>query len=150
MFIEGGADARQKTGLLDFQGAMMGPLAYDLVNLLEDARVSVPQQIQREMIDLYCAVMSAEEKALFLAWYRILGTQFHCRVMGQFVKLAYESGKMHYLAHIPRLQAYIASALDDPLLLPLKAWFVRYDIDLSQDFAYDLNQIKAFVAKDAF
>jgi aminoglycoside/choline kinase family phosphotransferase len=150
MFIADGENARQKTGLLDFQGAMIGPLVYDLVNLLEDARVSVPQEIQREMIDLYCASMSAAEKALFMAWYRILGTQFHCRVIGQFVKLASESGKIYYLEHIPRLQSYIASALDDPILAPLKAWFARYDIDFSQDFAYDPKQIKAHVAKDAF
>ncbi|MCH2038862.1 MAG: phosphotransferase, partial [Rickettsiales bacterium] len=72
----------QQCGVLDFQGAMKGPTVYDVTNLLEDARVMVPEAIQTEMFDRYCEGMSAEERERTELWYRVIATQFHCRVLG--------------------------------------------------------------------
>lgn len=105
----------KRCGLLDFQEALYGPVAYDLVNILEDARMSVPPDIIKEIL------MRQDE--LVRAWYRILGTQFHCRVIGLFIKLAVEGGRRQYLVHVPRLAAYIEKGLEDPLLEPLRQWF---------------------------
>jgi len=121
MVLEG-RTGLQKCGLLDFQGAMIGPVPYDLVNLLEDARRDVPDDIRAKILARY--------DKTFQNWYRVLGTQFHCRVIGQFIKLA-EEGKPQYLAHIPRLEEYIKTALRDPLLLPLKTFFEEWGVDFS-------------------
>ncbi len=118
-----------KCALIDYQDALYGSLAYDLVNLLEDARVDIPHDLRQAMMDRYCDGMSANDKGIFLKWYRVLGTQFHCRVLGLFIKLAVEQGRDSYLAHVPRLQNYIKAALSDPLLLPLKSWFEKQKVD---------------------
>ncbi len=119
----------KRCGLIDFQDALSGPLPYDLVNLLEDARVDVPASIKNKMIDRYCSGMSEHEKAAFLDWYRVLGTQFHCRVIGLFIKLSAEQGRDAYLIHIERLQRYIVKALETPVLAPLKLWFEKEGLD---------------------
>lgn len=101
-------------GIIDFQDGALGHVAYDLANLLEDARVSVPENIK--------ATILRDKDEEYIAHYRVRATQFHCRVIGLFVKLAGE-GKPEYLAHINRLENYIADALKAPLLAPLKEFF---------------------------
>lgn len=118
-------------GILDFQGAMNGPSAYDLANLLEDARVDVPPDLRAAMMDRFCRGMAADARALFRERYRILATQFHCRVAGQFIRLALRDGKTRYLRHLPRVARYLKEGLEHPVLAPLKDWFgaqgVRFD-----------------------
>ncbi|GJL84460.1 MAG: aminoglycoside phosphotransferase [Micavibrio sp.] len=120
-----GEEGVKRLGLLDFQEALSGPVAYDLVNLLEDARVAVPDDIKNEIL--------GRQDALVRSWYRILGTQFHCRVIGLFIKLAQEDGKTQYLQHVPRLGAYIKKGLEDPLLAPMKRWFKDQKISFDAD-----------------
>lgn len=139
-------DGLARAGLLDFQGAMSGPVPYDLANLLEDARVDVPAELRQAMMTRFCASMDAEEKALFKSWYRVLATQFHCRVAGQFIKLALQHGKPQYLAHLPRVQHYIESGLNDPVLAPLQKWLAAHNIYF--DSAPDIRS--AYIRSDAF
>ncbi len=120
-----------RCGVIDFQDALYGPLPYDLVNLLEDARVSVAHDIKVDMIARYCANMSAGEQRVFRSWYRVLAAQFHGRVLGLFIKLAAEQGRDSYLIHIERLQNYMMESLNDPLLAPLKAWFKKEGVDFA-------------------
>lgn len=121
----------KRCGVIDFQDALNGFLPYDLVNLLEDARVDVPEIIKREVLQHYTSEMSAEEKAVFLSWYRVLGTQFHGRVLGLFIKLSAEQNRDKYLVHINRLQNYMIEGLKDPILHPLKRWFDKQGVDFS-------------------
>ena len=129
-------------GILDFQGAMMGPLPYDLANLLEDPRTDVPAEIRAE-------ILKGEDEA-FRAWYRVLAMQFHCRVIGQYIKLAIAGGKTGYLQFIPRTEFYIREGLKDPLLAPVKSFFA--DIKLDFHSADGLNsRLKAgLIRPDAF
>ena len=99
-------DGIKQCGVLDFQGAMHGPLLYDLANLLEDARRDIPPEVKNE-----CLKGLSENQR---AWFRILATQFHCRVIGQFIKMAIADENPMYLKHIPRLQMYLASAMQSP------------------------------------
>lgn len=110
-----------RVGLLDFQDALAGPGAYDLVNLLEDARADIPSDLRAAMLDRYCAGMGPEERSIFDARYRVLGTQFHCRVVALFARLGGA-----YAAHLPRLQNYIRAALPHPALAPVARWFSAY------------------------
>ena len=128
--------------LIDYQDSAIGPAPYDLVNLLRDARITVPDDIQEKCINHYCAEMDASEKDTFIQWFHVLATQFHCRVIGQFIKISVEMGRDDYLVHIPRLQNYIKSALKDPLLAPIKNWFSKEGVDFAPINDLDGHQIR--------
>lgn len=136
IWMPGEAGLKQ-CGLLDFQAAMIGPQPYDLVNLLEDARINVPQDIQKDILSGY------DEN--YRAWLRILGTQFHCRVIGLFVKLPVMAGKMKYVEHIPRLQHYLYEGLQDPLLLPIRRFFDDLGVDFNSSEVIDMANVMAYV-----
>lgn len=118
----GDENGLSKAGILDYQGALKGALAYDLGNLLEDARVDVPADLRARMLARFCADMNAEEEQIFRAWYRFYATQFHCRLMGQFVRLAVNDKKPRYLQFLPRVAGYLREGLKDPLMAPLADW----------------------------
>lgn len=141
MLLPGETGIRQ-CGILDFQGAMIGPLPYDLANLLEDARTDVPAQVKAKIL--------AGKDETFLSWYRVLATQFHCRVIGQFIKQAVTDENTRYLKHIPRLESYIREGLKDPLLKPLAEFFENLDVRFDHGIPEDLNNLSALIAEDAF
>lgn len=143
-------DGLFRCGVLDFQGAMVGPAPYDLANLLEDARVDVPEDLRLTMLDRFCADMSAEEKENFMNWYRVLVTQFHCRVIGQFIKMAKQDGKTRYLDYLPRVAGYLHQGLKHPVLQPLQQWFDEQGIDFAAVPDIDLDVTDALVSKDIF
>jgi aminoglycoside/choline kinase family phosphotransferase len=129
-------------GILDFQGAMRGPLPYDLANLLEDARMDVPP-------DLRAFILSHYDEDYRL-WYRVLGTQFHARVIGQFIKLAL-AGKPQYLGYIPRVHAYLREGLKHPLLKPLQTFLMQAGLDFAANPpVIDLAKIKPLIRPDVF
>lgn len=139
-----------RCGLLDFQGAMVGPLPYDLANLLEDARADVPPEVRSAMRARYCVGMNPFEKENFENWYRILATQFHCRVAGQFIRLALKDGKTRYLAHLPRVQGYLREGLEHPVLKPLKSWFSAQKVDFSTVPDIGVKPVTCHIRPDAF
>lgn len=137
-------------GLLDFQGAMHGPLAYDLTNLLQDARrdisPSTRDKIYRDMV----AGMTKQEQHHFDLWYDVLACQFHCRVIGQFIKLARLHDKPQHLVHLPRLAGYIhENANRRPVLAPFKQWLADQKIDLRKDVQVDLQALDNLIREDA-
>ncbi|PJB71966.1 MAG: phosphotransferase [Alphaproteobacteria bacterium CG_4_9_14_3_um_filter_47_13] len=137
-------------GILDFQGAMNGPIPYDLANLLEDARHDIPLALRRSMIDRYCTDMGAAEKEIFENWYRVLATQFHCRIAGQFIRLAVRDRKDRYLNHLPRVLHYLQEGLTHPVLAPLQQWFATQNIDFKVPPVLNPDEIKKFIRDDAF
>jgi hypothetical protein len=139
-----------RCGVLDFQGAMAGPAMYDIANLLEDARLRIDDGLRKQMLDRYCEGMSAEQREAFDAWYRVIATQFHCRVIGQFIRLTVLDGKSKYLDYIPLLQSYLTEALDHPLLLPLKSWFQSHSLELTRSFRVELSSFQDYIRTDAF
>ncbi|MBK6897223.1 MAG: phosphotransferase [Alphaproteobacteria bacterium] len=137
LMLQEGGEGIERCALIDFQDALLGPIPYDLVNLLEDARSDVPQDLQKTLIERYCEGMSAKDRQAFDLWYRVLGTQFHCRVIGLFIKFAAEQNRDEYLIHISRLQNYLKTHLEHPVLEPLKDWFKKEGVSL--DPVKDLN-----------
>lgn len=130
-------------GVLDFQDAMAGPLPYDLANLIENIRRDVPKDVHDAMLKRY----GGDEN--FRAWFRVMATQFHCRIIGQVIRLAVLSDKTDLLQYMPRIQNYISEGLKDPVLKPLADWFRAEKVDLAaQHFQPDL--IRAFIREDAF
>lgn len=109
-------------GLLDFQDALAGHPAYDLVSLLQDARRDVPPATETAMIDHYLA-QSGLPRATFLADYAVLGAQRNAKIVGIFIRLWQRDGKPRYLSLIPRVWALLERDLRHPALAPVAAWF---------------------------
>jgi aminoglycoside/choline kinase family phosphotransferase len=119
----------RKVGILDFQDALMGCAAYDLVSLLQDARLDVPEALEAEQLARYCAARSATATAFssdrFKTLYAALGAQRNSKILGIFARLAKRDGKRGYLSHIPRVARYLARDLKHPALAELRAWYAR-------------------------
>jgi hypothetical protein len=113
-------------GLLDFQDAVAGPVTYDLVSLLEDARRDLAQSLASAMIARYRAAFPALDGAAFEASYAVLGAQRHAKVIGIFTRLSVRDGKPGYLAHIPRVWRLFERALAHPALAPVAGWLDRH------------------------
>jgi hypothetical protein len=114
---------RTELGLLDFQDALAGHRAYDLVSLLQDARRDVPQPLEEAMLDHYLAGAAIDDPFAFRAHYEILGAQRNTKILGIFTRLWKRDGKAHYLALQPRIWGYLERNLQHPALAPVRAWF---------------------------
>ncbi|HVR91688.1 MAG TPA: phosphotransferase [Novosphingobium sp.] len=111
----------QKQGLLDFQDALVGHTAYDLVSLLQDARRDVSPELEAEMLARYVAATRANEE--FAADYARLGAQRNAKIVGIFVRLWKRDSKPRYLAMIPRVWRLLERDLAHPALEPVARWF---------------------------
>ena len=109
----------RRAGLLDFQDAMRGHRAYDLVSLLEDARRDVPETLQASMIAHYLAATGIDETA-FRHAFALLGVQRNLRILGIFARLALRDGKPQYLDLIPRVWRHLRRDLSHPDLSRLR------------------------------
>ncbi len=107
-----------RVGLLDFQDAMAGHAAYDLVSLLQDARRDVPPAIETAMITRYLDG-SDKDRATFDTAYHLLGAQRNLRILGVFARLCLRDGKAHYVDLIPRVWGLLQRDLDHHALAPL-------------------------------
>lgn len=107
-----------RVGLLDFQDAMRGHAAYDLVSILQDARRDVPPAIEEAMIDRYLAQNPQDEEA-FRAAYAILGVQRNLRIVGAFARLCIDLGKPRYVDLIPRVWEFVERNLAHSALAPI-------------------------------
>ncbi len=108
-------------GLLDFQDALAGHPAYDLVSVLEDARRDVAPELEAAMLDRYCTAKGAGEA--FRDAYWVLGAQRNTKIIGIFTRLFRRDGKAHYLNFQPRMWGLLERDLAHPVLAPVKAWF---------------------------
>ncbi len=124
-----GREGIKRVGILDFQDALSGPLAYDLVSLLQDARLDVPEALERDLLDRYCAARSAQGESFssddFRTLYATLGAQRNSKILGIFARLAKRDGKRGYLAHIPRVARYLERDLAHNALEDLRAFYAR-------------------------
>ena len=115
------ADGTQ--GLIDFQDALVGHPAYDLVSLLQDARRDVTPMIERSMLDRY--IKAARPGGEFESDYAVLGAQRNAKIVGIFTRLAKRDGKPRYLDMIPRVWGQLERDLAHPALKPVAVWFAE-------------------------
>jgi len=113
--------ALHKQGLLDFQDALVGHPAYDLVSLLQDARRDVSPELEADMVEYY--LHGHPDPQNFVADYARLGAQRNAKIVGIFVRLWKRDGKPRYLDLIPRVWALLERDLTHPALAPVAAWF---------------------------
>ncbi len=113
------ADGAQ--GIIDFQDALVGHPAYDIVSLLQDARRDVSEVLEQDMLDHYVARAGVDGD--FLADYAVLGAQRNAKIVGIFTRLWQRDGKPRYLSLIPRVWAAMERDLQHPALAPVARWF---------------------------
>ncbi|WP_374443697.1 aminoglycoside phosphotransferase family protein [Stella sp.] len=119
-------DGVRRCGLLDFQDAVAGPAAYDLVSLLEDVRRDVPDELGARMYERYLDRAGIADRDGFRHAYAVLGAQRNLRIAGVFTRLHRRDGKAHYLAFMDRVWALVARDLGHPALAPIAEWLDRH------------------------
>ncbi len=116
-----------RLGILDFQDAVLGPAAYDLASLLQDARVDVPEALEIAMLGRYARARRQADPnfdpTLFVQIYATLAAQRATKILGIFARLYLRDGKPQYLRHMPRLWGYLQRSLAHQALAPLRAWY---------------------------
>jgi aminoglycoside/choline kinase family phosphotransferase len=116
-----------KVGIIDFQDAVLGPAAYDLVSLLQDARIDVPEQLELALLMRYIKTMHAADDSFdpagFAEIYAIMSAQRNTRLLGTFARLNRRDGKPQYLRHQPRIWTYLTRSLAHPVLSGLREWY---------------------------
>lgn len=117
----------KRMGVIDFQDCVVGHPAYDVVSLLQDARVTVPEELELQLLARYARQRRARDPDFdmqaFTTAYAILGAQRATKVLGIFVRLDRRDGKPAYLRHIPRIEAYLKRCLAHPALAKLALWY---------------------------
>ncbi|MEW5727955.1 MAG: phosphotransferase [Pseudomonadota bacterium] len=113
-------------GLLDFQDAVAGPLTYDLMSLLEDARRDIDPGLVARMKERYLARFPALDRDAFAASWAVMAAQRHAKVIGIFTRLCKRDGKPIYLGHIPRVWRLLDAACAHPALAGIKDWLERH------------------------
>ncbi|MFZ0066904.1 MAG: tRNA (adenosine(37)-N6)-threonylcarbamoyltransferase complex ATPase subunit type 1 TsaE [Pseudolabrys sp.] len=116
-----------RVGLLDFQDAVIGPAAYDVASLLQDARVDIPEMMEIGLLSRYTRARRSADAAFdapaFARAYATLAAQRASKILGIFARLERRDHKPQYLRHLPRVWAYLQRSLAHPALAPLAAWY---------------------------
>jgi aminoglycoside/choline kinase family phosphotransferase len=120
-------DGIARIGLVDFQDALIGPAAYDVASLLQDARVDVPESMEMNLLGRYVRARLSQDRNFdtggFTLLYATLAAQRATKILGIFARLQRRDGKPQYLRHMPRLWGYLQRSLAHPALAELNAWY---------------------------
>ena len=116
-----------RVGIIDFQDAVIGPAAYDLVSLLQDARIDIPEALELTLLTRYIKARRATDSqfdpAAFAEFYAIMSVQRNTRLLGTFARLNRRDGKPQYLRHQPRIWTYLNRSLPHPSLSGVREWY---------------------------
>ena len=118
-------------GIIDFQDSMIGPTAYDLASIVQDARVTIDRGLGDKLIAGYLKLRRAHEgfsEDAFLRSWAIMSAQRNCKLAGLWVRLMQRDGKPGYMKHMPRTLAYLNVAFEHEALAPLRDWCQRAGI----------------------
>jgi aminoglycoside/choline kinase family phosphotransferase len=117
-----------RVGIIDFQDAVLGPAAYDLVSLLQDARIDVPETLELALLTRYIKSRRASDDSFdpaeFAGLYAIMSAQRNTRLLGTFARLNRRDGKPQYLRHQPRIWTYLSRSLAHPVLARARDWYI--------------------------
>jgi N-acetylmuramate 1-kinase len=120
----------RKIGFLDFQDALVGPSAYDVVSLAQDARVTVPRELEDALKMHYVRLREAAgpgfEAERFCKDYSVLAAQRATKILGVFARLTDQAGRPAYARHIPRVRGYLARTLAHSVLSGLRVWYEKH------------------------
>ena len=117
-------------GFIDYQDCLIGPSSYDLSALALDARVTIPDDLEAEMLSYYISLRRLDEEHadLLKAAYSLTAAQRTSKNLGAFARAANLAGRPGYLSHVPRSLKYLSKVLEHPLLSGLKDWYDSHDL----------------------
>ncbi|MFK3778725.1 tRNA (adenosine(37)-N6)-threonylcarbamoyltransferase complex ATPase subunit type 1 TsaE [Agrobacterium sp. NPDC089420] len=124
----------RQVGLIDFQDAMIGPTAYDLASIVQDARVTIEPVLQARLLLHYLESRRntpSFDEAAFLKAFAIMSAQRNCKLAGIWVRLLERDRKPGYMKHMPRTFRYLTAAFSHPELVPLRDWCVRMGMEFN-------------------
>ncbi len=109
----------KRLGLIDFQDAVIGPPAYDVASLLQDARVEMPADLELRLLAYLRAIAGREgpklrRRRLQPRPTRSMGAQRATKILGLFARLDRRDGKPQYLQHLPRIERSLVKNLPHP------------------------------------
>ena len=108
-----------RVGLIDFQDAVLGHPAWDVLMLTQDARRDVSPGVAAHLWARFEAQYGPEMRGQAA----LLGALNTARILGVFARLATRDHKPRYLEFMPRVWAALAENLAHPDAAPLAAWF---------------------------
>lgn len=126
-----GHHGTDRLGLIDFQDALIGPLAYDVASLAQDARVTVAAELESELLAEYCRLRNTAgtfDEASFRKSYAIMAVQRCSKILGIFVRLDRRDEKPIYLKHLPRMREYLMRSIGHQALAPVFAQYRRWGL----------------------
>lgn len=109
-----------RVGQLDFQDAMLGPPAYDLISLTTDARRDVSEHIRNRCMVRFCDQLGLN-RVDFTRQAAICSVQRNLRILMVFARMSLHFGRISYLDLIPRVWGHLQRDLDHPELQALAA-----------------------------
>jgi N-acetylmuramate 1-kinase len=116
-----------RVGIIDFQDAVRGPATCDVVSLLQDARIDVPEQLELALLTRYIKARRASDESFdtreFAELYALMSAQRNTRLLGLFARLNRRDGKPQYLRHQPRIWTYLNRSLAHPALSRARQWY---------------------------
>lgn len=126
----------RRCGMLDFQNAVIGPIPYDLVSLLENDRRAVPEALQKRLLERYLSQVDIKDKKAFMTWYRFMSGQRQSKVLGIFYRLYIRDHKQGYMRYIPQVIKLLEHSFKDPIFAPVKRVIEEYvgALEFVQDF----------------
>lgn len=127
-------EGHRAIGMLDYQDALWGDAAYDLVSLLEDARRDVSGATVKTCYDAFAAAQGAD----FAARYAVLGAQRNAKIIGIFTRLCVRDGKASYLDYLPRVWAHFLQDIEHPALAEVKQ-FIDMHVPVSWRGVFKAN-----------
>ena len=115
-----------RIGIIDFQDALIGPSAYDVASLAQDARVDVSAELEQALLDHYLLLRNENTNGFdrkgFKEAYAIMAAQRATKILGIFVRLKKRDNKPEYMMHLPRIQEYLRRSLRHETLADYKHW----------------------------
>lgn len=130
-------------GVIDFQGAVRGPFAYDLVSLLRDCYIRWPaEDVKRWALGygnmaMEIGILPQVNEETYLRWFDWVGLQRHIKVLGIFARLHLRDSKSHYLADLPLVLRYTLEVITQyPQLADFSRWFEQQLLPLIQQQAW--------------
>ena len=120
-------EGHKRIGIIDFQDAVMGHPSYDLVSLLQDARLPISELMEMKLLRHYVDLRRSKQMGFnfkdFVQSYAIMGAQRATKILGIFVRLNKRDHKPDYMRHIPHIEAYLRRNLKHPALAALQDWY---------------------------
>jgi aminoglycoside/choline kinase family phosphotransferase len=115
---------------LDFQDAMIGSPAYDVAALCLDARLTIAQPLELQLLTRYVKARRTADPTFdpagFARSYAVMAAQRNTKILGLFARLDKRDNKPAYLKHIPRVRGYLDRSLAHPALAELRIWFETF------------------------